>query len=82
MVWAVAVPVSFVITALPTYWFGLVTKNDVLDVFIASGSGRYTRFVVFAFVWAFFMTLIVSLLVAPMRRRTSRPTLSEHRSPN
>jgi hypothetical protein len=70
----VAIPVSFAVTALPAYWFGLVTKNDVLDVFIANGIGRYARLVVFTFVWAFVMTVIVSLLVVPMRRRMFRQT--------
>jgi hypothetical protein len=73
----VAIPLSFVVTALPAYWFGLVTKTDLLDVFIANGTGRYIRLGMFAFVWAFVMTVLVSLLVAPVRRRTSRPNASE-----
>ena len=28
LAWLVAVPISFAVTAAPTYWLGLITKND------------------------------------------------------
>ena len=34
--WVVAVPLGFVITAWPAYEFGLIEKDDVLDVFVGS----------------------------------------------
>ena len=41
--WFVAVPLGFVITAWPAYEFGLIEKDDVLDVFVGIGTGRYAR---------------------------------------
>ena len=70
--WLVAVPISFAITAAPTYWLGLITKTDLLNIFVETGSSRYTRLIVFTAAWALLMTIIVSLLMAAFRGRPSQ----------
>src|SRR5262245_22677735 len=75
--WVVAVPVAFVVTAVPAYEFGLIRKGDVLDVFVGSGTGRYTRLAVFTLIWALVTAVLVQLLVEggrwwSRRRRASR----------
>ena len=46
LAWVVAVPLGFVITAWPAFEFGLIKKDDVLDVFVGSGIGRYVRLLI------------------------------------
>jgi hypothetical protein len=75
--WIVAVPVAFVVTAWPAYEFGLIRKDDVLDVFVGSGTGRYTRLAVFTLIWALVTAVLVQLLVEggrwwSRRRRAAR----------
>ena len=43
LAWIVAVPLGFVITAWPAYEFGFIKKDDVLDIFVGTGTGRYVR---------------------------------------
>src|SRR4029077_11795805 len=61
--WVVAVPLGFLITAWPAYEFNLIRKDDVLDVFVGSGTGRYTRLAVGTLVWALVTALLVQLFV-------------------
>ncbi len=51
------------ITAWPAYELGLIEKNDVLDVFVGSGAGRYTRLAVGTLIWALITALLVQLFV-------------------
>lgn len=61
--WLVAVPLGFLITAWPAYEFELIKKDDVLDVFVGSGTGRYTRLAVGALLWALITALLVQLFI-------------------
>ena len=61
--WLVAVPLGFVITAWPAYEFNLIEKDDVLDVFVGSGTGRYTRLAIGTLVWALVTALLVQLFI-------------------
>ena len=61
--WVVAVPLGFVITAWPAYQFGLIKKDDVLDVFVGSGTSRYTRLAVGTLLWALITALLVQLFI-------------------
>jgi hypothetical protein len=61
--WLVAVPLGFVITAWPAYEFSLIKKDDVLDVFVGSGTGRYTRLAIGTLVWALVTALLVQLFI-------------------
>lgn len=81
--WLVAVPLGFVITAWPAYEFGLIKKSDVLDVFVGSGTERYTRLAIGALIWALVTALLVQLFVeggrwwsARRRRRHDTAVLS------
>jgi hypothetical protein len=79
--WIVAVPIAFVVTAWPAYEFGLIRKDDVLDVFVGSGVGRYTRLALFTLIWALVTAVLVQLLVEggrwwSRRRRGRRRTAS------
>jgi hypothetical protein len=79
--WVVAVPVAFVVTALPAYEFGLIRKDDVLDVFVGSGTGRYTRLAVFTVIWALVTAVIVQLLVEGGRWWSRRRRAAGRRTP-
>jgi hypothetical protein len=79
--WVVAVPVAFVVTALPAYEFGLIRKDDVLDVFVGSGTGRYTRLAVFTVIWALVTAVLVQLLVEGGRWWSRRRRAARRRKP-
>ncbi|MEX1007090.1 MAG: hypothetical protein WD271_04520 [Acidimicrobiia bacterium] len=61
--WLVAVPLGFMITAWPAYEFELIKKNDVLDVFVGSGTDRYTRLAVGTLIWALVTALLVQSFI-------------------
>jgi hypothetical protein len=61
--WVVAVPLGFVITAWPAFEFNLIKKDDVLDVFVGSGTGRYTRLAIGTLIWALVTALLVQLFI-------------------
>ena len=61
--WIVAVPLGFALTAWPTYEFGLIRKDDVLDVFVGSGADRYTRLAVVTLLWALVTAVLVQVFV-------------------
>ena len=61
--WIVAVPLGFVITAYPAFQLGLLKKDDLLDVFVGEGTGRYVRLLVGAAIWALVTALLVQLFV-------------------
>jgi hypothetical protein len=63
LAWIVAVPVGFLITAWPAYELGLIKKDDVLDIFVGTGSGRYVRLAIATAVWALVTALLVQLLI-------------------
>ncbi|MFI5047115.1 MAG: hypothetical protein ACHQIG_08620 [Acidimicrobiia bacterium] len=63
LAWVVAVPLGLVLTGWPALQFNLLKKDDLLDVFVGSGAGRYTRLIVFAAAWALVTALLVQLFV-------------------
>ena len=63
MAWIVAVPLGFVIAVVPSYKFGLISKDDVLDVFVGSGTDRYVRLGVVTVIWAVVTAVLVQLFV-------------------
>jgi len=69
--WVLAVVASLAVVAPIAYWSGYLTKNDLLDVFVGTGTGRYTRLAVFVVVWAFVMTLAVTAFARFGRSRTN-----------
>jgi hypothetical protein len=85
--WLVAVPLGFVITALPAYEFNLIKKDDVLNVFVGSGTGRYTRLAIGTLVWALVTALLVQLFIeggrlwADRRRRDRETAKAVPRTP-
>ena len=72
LAWIVAVPVGFVITAWPAYELGFIKKDDVLDIFVGTGSGRYVRLAIATLVWALVTALLVQLLVEGGRSWAAR----------
>jgi hypothetical protein len=72
LAWVVAVPLGFVITAWPAYAFGIIKKNDLLDVFVGTGMGRYLRLAIVTLVWAIVTAILVQLFVEGGRARANR----------
>lgn len=72
LAWIVAVPLGFVITAWPAYELGFIKKDDVLDIFVGTGSGRYVRLAIATAVWALVTALLVQLLVEGGRAWAAR----------
>jgi hypothetical protein len=70
--WVVAVPLGFVLTAWPAYRLGLIRKDDVLNIFVGSGLGRYARLAIETAVWALVTALLVQLFVDGGRRLVQR----------
>jgi hypothetical protein len=63
LAWIVAVPVGFLLTAWPAYKFGFIKKDDLLDIFVGTGIGRYLRLAIVTLVWAVVTALLVQLFV-------------------
>jgi hypothetical protein len=77
LAWIVAVPLAFVVTGWPAYKLGFIKKDDLLDIFVGTGTGRYVRLAIVTLVWAVVTALLVQLLVEggrvwANRRRRSR----------
>ena len=72
LAWIVAVPLGFVLTAWPAYGLGFVKKDDLLDIFVGTGMGRYLRLAVVTLVWAVVTALLVQLFVEGGRMRADR----------
>ncbi len=78
LAWALALPLGFVVTAVPLYE-RFVTKDDLVDVFITSGIGRYLRLGIAVAIWALVTALLVQLFVEggqAVARRRQAPTRS------
>jgi hypothetical protein len=72
LAWIAAVPLAFVVTAWPAYKFGFITKDDLLDIFVGNGIGRYVRLGIVTVVWALVTALLVQLFVEGGRARAAR----------
>ena len=72
MAWVVAVPLGFVITAWPAYELGFIKKDDVLDIFVGTGSSRYVRLAIATAIWALVTALLVQLFVEGGRAWAAR----------
>jgi hypothetical protein len=70
--WVVAVPLGFAVTAWPAYHFNLIRKDDVLNVFVGSGIGRYASLAIETALWALVTALLVQLFVDGGRRLMQR----------
>jgi hypothetical protein len=63
LAWVVAVPLGFVITVWPSYELGIISKDDLLDVFVGTGADRYLRLGAVTAIWAVVTALLVQLFV-------------------
>jgi hypothetical protein len=72
LAWIVAVPVAFFLTAWPAYQLGFIQKDDLLDIFVGTGVGRYLRLGIVTFVWAVVTALLVQLFIEGGRVRAAR----------
>jgi hypothetical protein len=72
LAWVVAVPLGFVLTAWPAYEFGFIKKDDLLNIFVGTGTGRYVRLAIVTLVWALVTALLVQLFVEGGRARANR----------
>jgi hypothetical protein len=79
----VALPLGLALATWVAYTFGLISKDDLLSMFINTGVGRYTRLVVATVVWALLTALIVhglnvagTTVLARRQRRRSAASIS------
>ncbi len=77
LAWVVALPLGLVVTAIPLY-DRLITKDDLVDVFIGSGMDRYARLALAVAIWALVSAILVQVFVEggrvlAARRAPSRP---------
>jgi hypothetical protein len=70
--WVVAIPLGFVVTAWPAYQLGFIKKDDVLNIFVGTGTSRYVRLAVGTLVWALATALLVQLFVEGGRAWSAR----------
>jgi hypothetical protein len=80
--WIVAVPLAFVVTAWPAYKLGFIKKDDLLDIFVGTGTGRYVRLGIVTLVWAVVTALLVQLFVEGGRARANRRRRSRAAGPS
>ena len=67
-----AVPLGFLLTAWPAYELGFIEKDDLLDIFVGTGTGRYVRLGIVTLVWAVVTALLVQLFVEGGRAWANR----------
>jgi hypothetical protein len=72
LAWVVAVPLAFFLTAWPAYELGFIERDDLLDIFVGTGVGRYIRLVIVTVVWALVTALLVQVFVEGGRVRAAR----------
>jgi hypothetical protein len=72
LAWVVAVPLGFLVTAWPAYELGFIKKDDLLDIFVGTGTGRYARLAIVTLVWAIVTALLVQVFVEGGRIRANR----------
>src|SRR4029079_19407658 len=72
LAWIVAVPLGFLVTAWPAYELGFIKKDDLLDIFVGTGTGRYARLAIVTLVWAVVTALLVQVFVEGGRIRANR----------
>jgi hypothetical protein len=72
LAWMLALPIGFASAALPAYWLRLIRGNDILDLLVGSGLGRYTRLGELLACWAFANVVVVHLLIAAASRHAGR----------
>jgi hypothetical protein len=59
----VAVPVGLVLVGLPARRLGYLDSQDLLDVLIGEGSGRYLPLLVIVLLWALVIAVLVQAIV-------------------
>jgi hypothetical protein len=72
LAWIVAVPLGFVLTGWPAYKLGFIKKDDLLNIFVGTGIGRYVRLGIVTLVWAVVTALLVQLFVEGGRAWANR----------
>jgi hypothetical protein len=72
LAWIAAVPLGFLLTAWPAYELGFISKDDLLDIFVGTGVGRYLRLGIVTFAWALVTALLVQVFVEGGRLRAAR----------
>jgi hypothetical protein len=72
LAWFVAIPLAFGMVVLPSVAFGFLTRQDLLDVFVGTGTDRYTHLALVALAWAFVAAVIVHVSIEIGRSRFSR----------
>jgi len=77
LAWVVAIPLGLLVTGWPAFRFDLLNKDDLLDVFVGEGSGRYVRLLLFAAAWALVTALLVQLFVEGGRWFAARRARTE-----
>ena len=77
LAWVVAIPLGLLVTGWPAFQFDLLNKDDLLDVFVGEGSGRYVRLLLFAAAWALVTALLVQLFVEGGRWFAARRARTE-----
>jgi hypothetical protein len=72
LAWIVAVPLGFVIAVVPSYEFGLISKDDVFDAFFGSGTDRYVRLGIVTLIWAVVTAVLVQVFIEVGRAMANR----------
>jgi hypothetical protein len=66
--WLLAIPLALVLTAWPAYEFGYISRSDLVNIFIGTGTGRYVRLAVVTLAWALVMAIIATVVTNRLRR--------------
>lgn len=72
--WAVAIPVSFAIVAVPAHRAGYLSTQRLIEVVVRHNADRFVPLGVLALVWAAAMVVLLELLLG------ANPTWIRHRS--
>jgi hypothetical protein len=80
--WTAAIPIGFVAAAVPAYASSLLTRDDLLDVFVETGYARFEHVGLVVLAWAVVTAAIAHVAIEVGRHRRTPHGLGRRPDPS